>query len=64
MKKLAEHERQGEKERAREMEKRVRDSVWLDRVTASVVNSAVGQIPESSMTDNPLMQNIIYKMAI
>jgi len=61
---LAEHERQGEKERAREMEKRVRDSVWLDRVTASVVNSAVGQIPESSMTDNPLMQNIIYKMAI
>jgi hypothetical protein len=52
--KLAGHGWQGEKERAREMDKRVRDRVWLERVTALLVNLAVGQIPRSSMTDNPL----------
>ncbi len=33
------HERQGEKERARETEKRVRVGVWRERVAASLVNS-------------------------
>jgi len=36
------------------MEKRVRNSVWLERVTALLVNSVVGQILRSSMADNLL----------
>jgi hypothetical protein len=36
------YQRQGEKERVREMEKRVRDRVNLKRVMALVVNLAVG----------------------
>ncbi len=49
---MVRNEQQGEKERARETEEKVRDSVWLERVTASLVYFAVGQIPKSSMTGN------------
>jgi hypothetical protein len=50
---MAGNELHGEKERVREMEKRVRYSVWLERVMAWLVNLAIGQIMRSSMTDNP-----------
>jgi hypothetical protein len=43
-------DRERKRERAREIEKRVRDSVWLDRVTASVINSEIGRIPWNSKT--------------
>ncbi len=54
MNNLSRRERQGEKERAREMKKRVRDSVWFERVMASPINLTNGQFPRSSMTDNSL----------
>jgi hypothetical protein len=56
--------KQRERERAREMEKRVRYSVWLERVMVWLVNLAIGQIPRSSMKDNPQKQNTISKMTI
>ncbi len=44
---------QREKERTRNREKSVRDSVQLERVVASLINLTVSQIPMSSVTDNP-----------
>ncbi len=54
-----------ENERARWKEKRVRDSVWLERVVALLVNLTVGLIPRSSIMDNPLeTKQGMNKMAI
>jgi hypothetical protein len=48
---------QREKKGEREMEKRVRYSVHLERVMVSLIKLTVGQIPRSSMTYNPLETN-------
>jgi hypothetical protein len=51
----------GSRGRRRKRERRrkgVRDSVQLERVVASNVNLTVGQIPRSSMMDNPQENNI------
>ncbi len=44
---------QREKKGEREMEKRVRDNVHLERVTVSLIKLTVGQIVRCSMTYNP-----------
>ncbi len=43
-------------------EKRVRNSVKLEKVVMSLVNLTVGEIPRSSMMDKPLEVNITKKM--
>ncbi len=40
----------------------MRDSVKLEKVVMSLVNLTVGEIPRSSMMDNPLEVNITKKM--
>ncbi len=56
---MAGHKREGEKDRARKMEEKVRDSVWLGKGCGIVINVAVGKIPGNTETINPLKQNII-----
>jgi hypothetical protein len=46
---LVRNEQQGEKERARETEERVRNSEWLERIMASLINLAIDW---SSMRQN------------
>ncbi len=48
---------QGEKERAREKENRVRDGMLQKKGLALFINLTVGQILRSSMTDNPMGTN-------
>ncbi len=56
---------EGERERERWKEKRVRDRVWLERVVVLLVNLTVGLIPRSSIMDNPLeTKQGMNKMAI
>ncbi len=40
----------------------MRDSVKLEKVVVSLVNLTAGEIPRSSMMDNPLEINITKKM--
>ncbi len=51
----------GSRGRRRKRERRrkgVRDSMQLERVVASNINLTIGQIPRSSMMDNPQEKNI------
>ena len=57
VKTIREGRQQREKERAKKGEKRVRDCVLLKVIVASLINLTVGQIPRSSMMDNPLEKN-------